>query len=179
MSEGDTRTAFESSPELDAMNVILRPATPADAEEIAALYLASRKTFLPYAPLAHTDEEVREFFTKTLVPSGRVTVAATADGLAGMVAISRDNPFNWIRHFYLHPSAVGRGIGTRLLKHAIATLGPPIRLSTFQANTGARRFYERHGFAAIAFSDGSTNEEKCPDVLYEFNPDAAVPPARM
>ncbi len=42
----------------------------------------------------------------------------------------------------------------------------PIRLYCFHANTGARAFYERHGFKAVAFSDGSTNEERCPDVLY-------------
>jgi hypothetical protein len=31
----------------------------------------------------------------------------------------------------------------------------------------ARRFYERHVFKAVQFSDGQSNEEKCPDVLYE------------
>jgi putative addiction module component (TIGR02574 family) len=43
-----------------------------------------------------------------------------------------------------------------------------VRLYTFQANTRARSFWERHGFKAIAYSDGSTNEERCPDVLYEL-----------
>ena len=41
-----------------------------------------------------------------------------------------------------------------------------MRLYAFQQNEAARRFYERHGFVAIAFGDGSTNEERCPDVLY-------------
>jgi hypothetical protein len=48
------------------------------------------------------------------------------------------------------------------------TLAPPIRLYTFQANAGARRFYERHGFVPIEFTDGQANEERCPDVLYEL-----------
>lgn len=43
----------------------------------------------------------------------------------------------------------------------------PLRLYTFQANHGAMRFYERHDFLAIAFTDGQANEERCPDVLYE------------
>ena len=34
-------------------------------------------------------------------------------------------------------------------------------------NTDARRFYERHGFTAVASSDGSDNEEREPDVRYE------------
>jgi hypothetical protein len=29
-------------------------------------------------------------------------------------------------------------------------------------------FYQRHGFRAASFSDGSVNEESCPDVLYEL-----------
>jgi hypothetical protein len=33
---------------------------------------------------------------------------------------------------------------------------------------GARRFYERYGFVPIEWSDGSRNEERCPDILYEL-----------
>ncbi|WP_432720473.1 GNAT family N-acetyltransferase [Jeongeupia wiesaeckerbachi] len=66
------------------------------------------------------------------------------------------------------PALVGRGIGTLLLAHAMGTLPQPIRLRTFQANLGAQRFYERHGFAAIELTDGHANEERCPDVLYEL-----------
>jgi ribosomal protein S18 acetylase RimI-like enzyme len=66
---------------------------------------------------------------------------------------------------------VRRGIGTPLLEHARRALSPPIRLYTFQCNESARQFYERRGFRPIAFGDGSGNEEKCPDVLYEWSPD--------
>jgi len=44
-----------------------------------------------------------------------------------------------------------------------------LELYTFARNEGARRFYERHGFRAIAF--GQENEENEPDVLYEWVPD--------
>jgi hypothetical protein len=37
-------------------------------------------------------------------------------------------------------------------------------LWTFLVNSGARRFYERHGFEAVEFGDGSHNEEGQPDV---------------
>jgi ribosomal protein S18 acetylase RimI-like enzyme len=50
----------------------------------------------------------------------------------------------------------------------LARLPRPVRLYTFAANTGARRFYERYGFVAIAYGDGSHNEERTPDVLYEL-----------
>lgn len=146
---------------------ILRPAIREDAEEIADLYLESRKTFLPFAPLRHTDEEVRRWMADSLIPAGGVMVATTAAGLAGMIAISRDAEYGWIQQLYVRPSWVGRGIGTQLLEWALHEINAPVRLYTFQANTAARRFYERHGFIPIAYGDGSSNEEKCPDVLYE------------
>ncbi len=44
----------------------------------------------------------------------------------------------------------------------------PLRLYTFQPHTRARKFYEHHGFVAIEFTDGRSNEEGVPDVLYEL-----------
>ena len=154
--------------------IILRTATPADAEAVSEVYLASRKRFLPYAPLAHTDQEVRAWIAGSLIPAGGVSVAVLDGQIVGMLSLSRDETSGektaagWIDHLYLHPKAVGQGIGTQLLALAKARLGAPIRLYTFQANQGARRFYERHGFQAIDFGDGSGNEENCPDVLYEW-----------
>jgi RimJ/RimL family protein N-acetyltransferase len=149
-------------------SIIFRPATLSDAEAVSEVYLASRKRFLPYAPLAHTDSEVREWIAANLIPTTEVIVAIQAGQIVGMLSLSRYETTGWIEHLYLLPRAVGQGTGTQLLALAKTRLGSPIRLYTFQANAGARRFYERHGFQAIAFGDGSANEEGCPDVLYEW-----------
>jgi RimJ/RimL family protein N-acetyltransferase len=154
-----------------SMDVTFRPATDADAEQVASVLLASRKAFVAFAPMAHTDAEVRDWVSTSLIPGAGVSVAAdrgSHDAIIGMMAISQHQSVAWIDQLYLHPSVVGRGIGTRFVKLAKEALGSPIRLYTFQENAGARRFYERHGFRAIAFSDGSDNEEHCPDVLYEW-----------
>jgi GNAT superfamily N-acetyltransferase len=82
--------------------------------------------------------------------------------------IERRGQTSWITQMAVDPALVGNGIGSFLLAHAIRTSAPPIRLYTFQANRGARRFYERHGFIAVEFTDGQANEERCPDVLYEL-----------
>ncbi len=147
---------------------IFRPATMADAEAVSEVYLTSRKELVPWAPLAHSDRAVREWLRDHLIPAGRVTVAVQNGAVVGMMALSDDGTTGWIDQLYLHPHAVGRGMGTALLARAKTELGPPIRLYTFQASAGARRFYERHGFSAIAFGDGSRNEEQCSDVLYEW-----------
>jgi len=103
-----------------------------------------------------------------VLTSADVRVALADDAIVGMMALTRNEIAGWIDHLYLLPCAVGKGIGTQFIKIAKTTLGSPIRLYTFQANDGARRFYERHGFHAIEFGDGSGNEEKCSDVLYEW-----------
>jgi hypothetical protein len=54
-----------------AFRARLRPARAGDAARIADLYLASRKIFLPYAPLAHGDDEVRDWMRSILVPAGQ------------------------------------------------------------------------------------------------------------
>lgn len=151
------------------MKFVIRHATPLDAPGVADVYLASRKRLLSFAPLAHADAEVRRWIADVLIPTGGVSVAIIQNKVIGMMALSHDAPIDWIDHLYLHPLVVECGIGSQLLERAKQELGSVIRLCTFQANTAARLFYERHGFQAIAFSDGHANEERCPDVLYELN----------
>lgn len=151
------------------MNPTLRAAQPADAPAIAALLIAARRAHLPYAPIAHPDHDVHRWVAEVLLPTQQVTVATGDDGtLAGVLATTVHDGIGWIEQLYLAPELVGRGLGTRLLQYALAGLPRPVRLHTFAANAGARRFYERHGFRAIGFGDGSGNEERCPDVLYEL-----------
>jgi ribosomal protein S18 acetylase RimI-like enzyme len=149
-------------------NVTFRAATQADAAAIAHLYLSSRKQFIPFAPIAHADEAVCRWIRDVLIPTQQVTVVEQAHQIIGMMALAIDQGIGWIEQLYLHPDVVGCGIGSKLIERAKAELGSPIWLYTFQANQGARRFYERHGFKAIQFGDGSGNEENCPDVLYEW-----------
>lgn len=163
------------NPEHYTPAVTLRVATPADGEEVATVYLASRKTFLPYAPLAHSDAEVQRWITEQLIPSGDVIVAEQGSSIVGMMATSTSDGASWIDQLYVRPDAVGNGSGAELLKFAKARLARPIRLHSFQANAGAGRFYERHGFVPIHFCDGEDNEEKCPDVLYELSSESRQP----
>ncbi len=150
------------------MSVSLREATPADAEQVAEVLLASRKAFLAFAPSPHTDEEVRAWVRDVLLPSEEVTVAVVESQVVGVLAVKQAEGVSWLTQLYLHPSHVVQGIGSKLLAHAVATVPRPIRLYTFQQNADARRFYERSGFVPIEFTDGSANEEQCPDVLYEL-----------
>jgi GNAT superfamily N-acetyltransferase len=147
-----------------------RAATPGDAHSVAEVYLRSRKELVACAPLVHSDQDVREWICRHLIPAGCSTLAVADDLVVGLMAVSKGPDCSWIDQLYLRPAWVGRGIGTRLLELARSGLPPPIRLYTFQCNQPARIFYECRGFKAIAFGDGAGNEESCPDVLYEWKP---------
>ena len=43
----------------------------------------------------------------------------------------------------------------------------------FQQNERARRFYELHGCVAVELTDGEGNEERTPDIRYEWRPSRA------
>ena len=109
---------------------------------------------MPYAPLAHSPEEVRSWVGAFLVPSGGAVVAEVDGQIVGVMAIEREASCSWITQMAVDPGHVGIGIGSALLQYAFRQCPPPIRLYTFQANLGARRFYERHGFRAVRVSDG-------------------------
>lgn len=147
---------------------MLRPAQPHDAGPIAEVYLASRRAFLPYAPLAHSSTEVRLWVRETLMVTRTVWVDEEGGTVTGFAAWTQQGGYGWIDQIYVAPGRTGKGVGERLLAQALASLKHPVRLYTFQANEGARRFYERHGFRSVEFGDGSNNEERCPDVLYEY-----------
>ena len=149
--------------------VTFRPATPGDADEIADVYLASRRTFLPYAPIAHTDDGVRDYIRSLVTSQTQVTVPVVDGRIVGLMALKREAGMGSVEQLYLHPEMVGQGIGSQLIEQAKAALGPPIRLWAFQQNTGARNFYRRHGFRVVTFTDGADNEERCPDILFEWD----------
>jgi ribosomal protein S18 acetylase RimI-like enzyme len=147
-----------------------------DLHAVVDVLMSSRRTFIPYAPIAHDEQAVACWMKALIARDGRVSVARLDGAVVGMIAVRTGEDVQWIDQLYLAPGHVGRGIGRQLLAHGLRILGRdfPVRLYSFQANRGARKFYERAGFRAIAFSDGRDNEERCPDVLYQLE---AVPAA--
>jgi ribosomal protein S18 acetylase RimI-like enzyme len=149
------------------MHATLRQATAADASRVASLLIDTRAAFMPYAPSARRDEELRAWIASSLIPSGGVVVAEIDGAVVAAMHTECSEAISWITQMAVDPAFVGQGIGSLLLAQAVRTMPRPIRLYTFQANQAARRFYERHGFIPIEFTDGQMNEERCPDVLYE------------
>ena len=152
-------------------SVLLRGANAADAADMAQVLFASRRLLMPDLPQVHNEHDMRQWVAEKLIPGGGVTLACINGAVLGVLSVSTTAGVNWIDQLYVAPAHAGAGIGSLLLVHALAAcaVGParPLRLYTFQANLAARRFYERRGFVAVAFSDGLQTEERCADVLYE------------
>lgn len=147
--------------DLDEQPPLVRRGESGDADRIAEIFLAARAE-MTYLPDLHTDEETRAWITGVMVPSHEVWVAETGGRVAGFAALNG----HWLEHLYIDPAAQGRGLGTALLERAKQRR--PLDLYVFQRNAGARRFYERHGFTAVEWGDGSGNEEGLPDARYRW-----------
>ena len=146
---------------------MMRSARPdEDSEAVATILIESRRAFLPFAPSAHPEHEVRQWVRNHLLQTHRVALWEEDGTVVAVLATSEERTGSWINQLYVLPGWNGKGIGTKLLQHAHGILSKPIHLYTFQENAGARRFYERNGYKAVRLTDGQDNEEKCPDVLY-------------
>jgi len=153
-----------------AEGVVLRPGLLSESDEIAAVFVASRRASVPdIPPLLHDDDDVRQWLP-TQMRAARATWVAEAEGAVVALMILGEG---WIEHLYVAPGWTGLGIGGRLVAVAQADQGA-LELWAFQANHGARRFYERHGFVAVEETDGRNNEERTPDVRYLWRAEGAA-----
>ncbi len=137
--------------------MILRPAKSTDAGKVGAI-LSEFIDTTDWMPRIHTRAEDVSFCA-TMIDRGWVTVAQ-GDAVHGFLAQDGDE----VNCLYVANDVQGQGIGKALLDHAKST-ADRLELWTFQANGGARRFYNREGFDESDLTDGQRNDEKLPDVF--------------
>jgi GNAT superfamily N-acetyltransferase len=138
-----------------------------DAHAAADLYLRAREAALRAGSMpagVHDDDDVRGYFASHIVGTCELWVAEHEGALAGILVLDGD----FVDQLYVEPGLTGRGIGSALLAVAKSERPQGLRLWAFQSNTGARRFYERHGFLEVRRTDGADNEEREADVLYRY-----------
>ena len=153
-------------PSIGNAEVVVRPAVLADHGAIGDLYVASRKDALPTVRQVWGDDSIRKWLGSLFHTEGQMFVAETEKQVVGFMRIVGDD----LDQLYLMPGYYRRGIGTKLLDRAKEISPEKLRLFTFQVNQRARNFYERHGFCVVDMNDGERNEEKEPDILYEWKP---------
>lgn len=144
-------------------DLTVRRAGPEDAEAIADLYSAARVAAVPQMPPAvHTNAEDRQWMAEQLARDDHEAwVASFPDGrIVGYALFTQA----WLDHLFLDPEHLGAGIGSVLLDLVKSLRPDGFSLWVFESNTGARRFYARHGLVELEGTDGWGNEERAPDV---------------
>jgi GNAT superfamily N-acetyltransferase len=150
--------------------IILRRAIAADAPLIAQTFIAARRA-MAYLPALHSDEETRDYIAH-VVAAEEVWIAQTKQDRVPAFAAIRDEPQKIVLdHLYVAPEAQNANLGSALLAHVKTQRPQGFSLWCFEANHGARRFYERHGLVLAQMTDGRDNEEKLPDCLYVWRGD--------
>jgi putative acetyltransferase len=148
----------------------IRPATNADAPAVRELIFTILREFnLPPDPDG-TDADLKDIEAAYFKRGGRFDVMIDLhQQIIGSVGLFRtDDQAVELRKMYVAASARGRGLGRRLLDHAVAEarrLGcRRITLETASQLTTAIAMYKRYGFRA---SDGMIHVSRC-DQAYEM-----------
>ncbi len=143
----------------------IRRARADEAGVVGELYWRAREAAVPaIPPSVHPHDDVLHHFATVVLPRRETWVALDGDAVVAFMALEP----GWVDHLYVEPGRTGQGIGAALLERAKQQQPEGLDLWAFRSNTGARRFYERHGFVAVAFTEGD-NEERAPDVRYHWS----------
>lgn len=111
----------------------------------------------------HPVEEQSRYFLSEVVPNYAVRIALLDGAMVGFVAASPTS----IAQLYVRKGFHRQGIGSRLLQWAKEQSTGSLWLYTFQRNSGARAFYEHHGFTIVA--RGHEPNWKLDDLRYEWS----------
>ncbi|MET7618234.1 GNAT family N-acetyltransferase [Streptomyces sp. NPDC005408] len=151
---------------MNSAELVFRRADDSDAADLADVWLRSFTAALPTVRRAHSDDEVRDWFSYVVVPQYETWVAVAQGSVIGLMVLDGGE----LEQLYLDPSWRGRGLGDRFVDLAKQQRPGGLGLWTFQVNEPAQRFYERHGFVVVERTDGQHNEEREPDVRYAWRP---------
>jgi GNAT superfamily N-acetyltransferase len=144
-------------------SAISRRAGLGDAEAIADVLIRSRRAAVGAIPAAvHADAETREWIA-AVVPEREVWLMEDVDSRPLAVLVLDGD---WVDQLYVDPAVTGKGWGSRLIELAKSRRPAGLQLWTFATNTGAQRFYLRHGFIVAGTTDGSANEENAPAIRF-------------
>lgn len=137
------------------------PARSLDAGAVGHILSVSNDA-MPWLPRVHSAaEEIK--YAGEMIEAGWVRVAMTGDTVIGFIARHESE----IYALYVLPDAQDKGVGTALLKDAMASCDR-LALWSYDANGRASHFYALRGFAEVDRTDGSGNEASLPDIRYEW-----------
>ena len=135
----------------------------ADASELAELFVSARNSATATIPaIVGKPDRVLPWIESRLSSNNQCWITEDENTISAMMFLEP----GWIDQLYVRPDLIGCGLGSLLVEKAKELMPDGIQLWTFQSNLRAQKFYERHGFVAVEWTDGANNEERSPDVRY-------------
>jgi len=150
--------------------VTIRTATSADAARLNELHISSVRALCS----GHYTQEILEGWLLNRTPSGylgpisrgSIFVAELGDETVGVGEAARGG----VVAVCVDPGAAGRGIGRRILQHALAVARSRECDSVMvEATLNARAFYERHGFREVRHATVTRNHVEVPIVVMKYD----------
>ena len=126
-----------------------RPARWSDAPRCARIFLDGRRAACPWQPA----ERFRLDDYDTCVADDEVLVAELDGEVVGFASV--DPPARTVHTLFVDPRWRNHGIGSLLLREALARLSGPAELTCAARNAAARAFYERQGWVAAPDDDAA------------------------
>ena len=148
---------------------MIRQARPDDLDEIARIFCDSRAEAMPWLPVVHSLEDVREFYAGRLAEDELYVFERDGDVLGWSLIAGGE-----LDGLYVAPEHQRCGVGAALFRHVQGRRPAGFGFWVFRDNAPARRFYESHGARFLYETDGANNEERTPDARYEWTPTPAA-----
>ena len=145
----------------------IRPARPADADDMHRVHTASVRALCAaaYGP-AIIDEWLRGRSAAGYMSGISTGMSAVAESRARVIGFCEAVPGEVLGVFVI-PECAGHGVGSALLRHAVALAGGPGSPVKLEATLNAVGFYERLGFRAVRRAVVQRNDTEIPVVVME------------
>ncbi|MDQ0576539.1 GNAT family N-acetyltransferase [Agromyces albus] len=137
------------------MTITTRPATPADEAWLFQLHEDAHKDLVEAAYGPWIVAQQHEFF-RPLVDDHDVFVLESDGSDVGAVYLGMRDGDTWLELIEVAPSRQGEGIGTAALGWVVEESAKTDRgtlLQVHKVNEGAKRLYEREGFAEVGMTE--------------------------
>lgn len=147
--------------------ISVRPYQPADLAEAVSLWRASKRAAFPYVEVQqlYTLEKDTGYFRDVIAQECDVWLAERNGKIAGLLALRDD----LIDQLFVGVDVQRQGVGAALLAKARERSPDQLRAYTFQKNSAARRFFEKHGFQIVRAGISPPPENE-PDLEYAWWP---------
>jgi len=121
---------------------------PKDRTALRVIYLESRKNAFGW--MDGSLFKLSDFDHDT--EGEKIWVCTEENNPIGFISVLENEKF--IHHLFVHPSSLGRGVGSALLCACLNEIGRPVSLKCLEKNSRAKKFYISRGWEIISDGNG-------------------------